>query len=367
MLLFEGVFHQPSVPVSTTTSMEEHKRVKNVNLTEYPISQRLTEYNTTMDRRKMFPTKSHHSRIAHHKRVFCLFGARASFADRSIFSVTCLSLFMCSLLTLNGCGMWKSNKAEDDQSLRDEARAVFNDDGSLQIPDTEDEATQWSIILVTLPNPQLAPEILQTVQSRHGLISAYSTTRQGKSVIAYGRYSGPDDRRALVDLDRVREIEYNGSRPFAAAYLAPPPADALGGTNREFDLRTVKERFGPAAIYTLQVGVYGSNGNETPSASEIKEIRQAAERAVLELRGDGERAFYYHAPLRSMITIGVFGEDDFDGSTTPAIESMRLRELRKRFPHNLLNGQGIRETTSSSTGQRVTRLQPSSLVGIPEQ
>ncbi len=68
-----------------------------------------------------------------------------------------------------------------------------------------------------------------------------------------------------------------------------------------------------------------------------------------------------------MVTIGVFGEVDFDATTTPPMESMRLRELRKRFPHNYLNGQGINETLSTSTGQRVTRLQPSSLVGIPKQ
>lgn len=336
-------------------------------LTESPMRQQLTEYNTTMDRRKKFQPYSHTSQIARHKRVFCLFGSRALFAHHSNWSLAVLSLFMCSFLALSGCGLWKSNKTDEGSIDKQEAQAVFSEDGALIIPETGDEETQWSIILVTVPNPQLAPDILQTVQSRHGLISAYSTTRQGKSVIAYGRYAGPDDRRALVDLDRVRDIEYDGSRPFAAAYLAPPPADALGGSNREYDLRTVKERFGPLALYTLQIGVYGSNGNETPSASEIKEIRQAAERAVLDLRSEGERAFYYHAPLRSMVTIGVFGEDDFDGSTTPAIESMRLRELRKRFPHNLLNGQGIRETITSSTGQRVTRLQPSSLVGIPEQ
>ncbi len=320
-----------------------------------------------MDRRKIFQHRNNDSQIARHKRVFCLFGSRALFAHHPNWSLATLSFFMCSLFALSGCGMWKSNKSDDRTIDKEEAQAVFSEDGALIIPETGDEETQWSIILVTLPNPQLAPDILQTVQSRHGLISAYSTTRQGKPVIAYGRYAGPDDRRALVDLDRVRDIEYDGSRPFAAAYLAPPPADALGGSNREYDLRTVKERFGPLALYTLQIGVYGSNGNETPSASEIKEIRQAAERAVLDLRSEGERSFYYHAPLRSIVTIGVFGEDDFDGSTTPAIESMRLRELRKRFPHNLLNGQGIRETITSSTGQRVTRLQPSSLVGIPEK
>jgi len=87
---------------------------------------------------------------------------------------------------------------------------------------------------------------------------------------------------------------------------------------------------------------------------------------VRELRAEGDQAFYYHAPYRSMVTVGVFGESDFDATTTPPIESRRLRQTREKFPHNLLNGKGIRETITNSAGQRVTRLQPSSLVAIPE-
>jgi len=321
-----------------------------------------TQNNTAGDQRKMFTPNPQISKTPHHKPVFCLFGSGAVFARPMLGTL----LLVLTLLPATGCGMFKSGSAKDDSPTVKNGAGVFNDDGSLDIPDMQDESTQWSIVLVTLPKPELAPQVLSTVQSTHGLIGAYISERMGKAVILYGRYEGPDDRRALIDLDRVREIQSGTSRPFAAAFLAPPSASALAGSNSEYDLRTVKSRFGPAAFYTLQMGVYGDPNNGTPNASDIREFRQAAERAVLELRGQGEQAFYYHAPLRSMVTIGVFGEQDFDGSTTPAIESMRLRELRKRFPHNYLNGQGIRETVTSATGQRVKRLQPSSLVGIPD-
>ena len=310
----------------------------------------------------MFTPNPRISRIAHHKPVFCLFGSCADFAHPVLGTLLLALVF----LPTTGCGMFKSGSQKDDTPTTMDSRGVFNDDGSLDIPDMQDESTQWSIVLVTLPKPELAPQVLNTVQSTHGLIGAYISERMGKAVILYGRYEGPEDQRALIDLDRVREIQSGNSRPFAAAFLAPPSGAALGGSNAEYDLRTVKSRFGPSALYTLQMGVYGDANGDTPNASEIREFRQAAEQAVLELRGQGEQAFYYHAPLRSMVTIGVFGEQDFDGSTTPAIESMRLRELRKRFPHNYLNGQGIRETVTSASGQRVKRLQPSSLVGIPD-
>ncbi len=314
----------------------------------------------------MFTQKQPNSQIAHHKPVFCLFGCRAIFAYPLI-KVVLVAVFTFSLV---GCGSGQSGDKRDVSPYADQGPGVFTEDAALKIPEEQsatDESIQWLIILATLPNPQLAPQILSTVQSKHGLVGAYITQRQENTIIAYGKYDGPNDRQAILDLDRVREIQTGGSRPFASAFLAPPSGDALGGANKQFDLRTVKERYGKGALYTLQLGVYGTDDNSIPSPSEVKEFRQTAERAVLELRAKGERAFYYHDPFRSMVTSGVFGANDFDASTTPAIESERLKELRLRFPHNYLNGMGIRETITTDTGRRVTRLQPSSLVEIPEK
>ena len=317
----------------------------------------------------MFTQKRHSPQIAHHKPVFCLFGIRAFFACSHMTPLFSVLFLIAYIFPLVGCSFGQSKKDPDRNPYADQAAGVFSDsyddNAALNIPDADD-STQWTIVLVTLPNSQLAAQVLNTVQSTHGLVGATIQQRAEKFAIAYGRYAGPDDIQAKLDLDRVRELQSGSSRPFAGAYLAPPPASALTGSNKDHDLRTVKQRFGPQALYTLQLGVYGTN-NTTPKPNDIKEFRRAAEQAVLELRAQGERAFYYHAPLRSMVTVGVFGEADFDGSTTPAIESFRLIELRKRYPHNYLNGQGIRETITTDTGQRVTRLQPSALVAIPKK
>lgn len=307
----------------------------------------------------MFTPNQLLSKIAHHKPVFCLFGSCAFQRWPLVLGV------LVSITMLQGCGSLGSGPKNDTTPV--DASGVFDDSRALDIPDAGDDSTQWSIILTTLGSPELAPSTLSTIQSTHGLIGAYISTRNNKPVIAYGQYAGPDDRNAAIDLDRIRTIKSGARSPFAGAFLAPPSAKALAGTNTEFDLRTVKERFGPRAIYTLQMGVYGTMDQSTPKPDEIKEFRSLAEQAVLELRAEGERAFYYHAPLRSMVTIGVFGEADFDATTTPAIESMALKELRKRFPHNYLNGQGIRETVRAANGQRITRLQASSLVSIPDK
>lgn len=319
-----------------------------------------------MDQQKMFPQNKPISISTHHKPVFCLFGRGAKTANPH-FSLTLLAVF---ILPLAGCSFGSSEKKPERNPYADRAPGVFNDDynenADIVIPDADfNKSTQWSIILASLPNAAAAQQALSTIRSTHGLLRAFIDQRDQQSVVAYGHYEGPNDKQAKLDLDRLRTMQSGQSRPFASAYLAPPPAQSLAGSNAEHDLRTVSKRYGPAAIYTLQIGVYGNTGSNTPKPSEIKEFRLAAERAVLDLRSKEERAFYYHAPFRSMVTIGIFGENDFDASITPPMESLRLRELRKRFPHNYLNGQGINESLNTDSGQRVTRLQPSSLVGIP--
>lgn len=304
---------------------------------------------------------------AHHKQVFCLFGIGAKSAQSMITSPLLLGILLFCSILLPACGSSENKRNDDRDQYISQGPGVFDENTPLDIPDAQDESLHWSIILATLPSDRVAQDALMTIKANYGLNNAYTAPRQGNTVVAFGKYTGPDDRQALLDLDQIREMTNGTSRPFASAFLAPPSGDALGGSNSQYDLRTVKERFGPTALYTLQLGVYGTDDQSTPKPSQIKEFRAAAERAVLKLRAEEERAFYYHGPFQSMVTVGVFGSGDFDSSTMPALESQRLKDVRERYPYNYLNGQGIRETITSSSGQRVTRLQPSSLVGIPEK
>jgi len=208
-----------------------------------------------------------------------------------------------------------------------------------------------------------AQELLRVIQGEAGLREAFIEERSEGLVIAYGNYLGRD--QAMDDLERVRKAQLSGSAPFASAIVTPPASGELRGSNPAFDLRTVKQRYGKQAVYTLQVGLYGRGDYQAPSAEELNEFRQAAEGAVRDLRSKGEKAFYYHAPSRSMVTVGVFGERDFDSTVRPPFQSPTLRSVRDRFPNNLLNGQGINETIRTESG-KVTRMQSSQLVAIPE-
>jgi hypothetical protein len=247
-------------------------------------------------------------------------------------------------------------------------RAVWDQDTKAE-PQTSagnDLIGGWTIVLTKIESGdmQRASQLLRVIQEETTLRQAFIEQRSDGLVIAYGNYLGRD--AAEKDLARVRGTDMMGTKPFESAIVRPPSGDALRGSNRAFDLRSVKERYGKQAIYTLQIGVYGRNDYQTPSPEELTAYRRAAEDAVRDLRNQGETAFYYHAPSRSMVTVGVFGEKDFDSTTYPAYQSPRLKATREKFPNNLLNGQGIKETRRTESGID-KRMQSSQLVAIPEK
>lgn len=256
--------------------------------------------------------------------------------------------------------------------IRDEADAVLaplTGDGAYA--PTAEAAAAWSIVLVAFTGEtqtEAATLGHAKVVNEAGLTATRIEKRDKATVIAYGRYDGPDDPRATEDLERLRTMRVGGQMPFAAALLSPPDPSHLTGSLPDLDLRNAKRLFGKdKALYTLQVAIYGRGDRSPASAEEIAEFRATAERAAALLRRDGELAFYYHAPERSMVTIGVFGQQDYDPRNRAGIESIDLIMARERHPLNLLNGNGIYEKIpgSKDDGPRSRRLQPSQLVSIP--
>lgn len=229
-------------------------------------------------------------------------------------------------------------------------------------------ATGWSILVGRVPgrDQAQAQRALDNIRSVGGLPDARLEAREDSFVILVGSYASPQDPAAARELQRVRATHVSRRPIYSTAYLIPPTGETMRGTNPEWDLRTVRDRFGSAAVYTLQIGVYTRLDGRMPSQSDVAEFRKAAEAAVAELRAEGEQAFYFHGPTSSMVTVGVFGEDDHDASVAPAIESTRLREARERHPNNLVNGQGFNETIRTDSGRTVRRLQKSALVMIPK-
>lgn len=258
--------------------------------------------------------------------------------------------------------------------LKKEGEALFNPGKTAAPAGTSATSADWSIVLTSFRHEDQAAQAaaaLQTIRAETGLTEAYTETRGEATVIAYGRYADPASRQAVSDLARVRATTMvAGGEPrkvFGSAFLAPPAE--IKGANADHDLRNARKLNGKWALYTLQMGVYSREDHKAPSAADMAEFRRTAEAAVAKLRREGEQAFYYHGPNRSMVTIGLFGEDDFDAKRAADLNPA-LTALRQRFPYNLQNGLGIKQKfriTDPDSGRQVLKekLQPSNLVGIP--
>jgi len=213
----------------------------------------------------------------------------------------------------------------------------------------------WTALVATYDGDdrdRRAANLMRQLQRRPG-VPALWTHQRGDSLIVYaGRYTDPLGDRAQQQLAKLRAVELDGEQPFSGtkfvnfAQHAGPEEDTIGGQpTGQHDLKQF------AGMYSLQIGFYDSEAGE--------DFRQAAEKAVTELRAEGEEAYYYHGPNRSLITIGLFTDEDLSSQSGITVYSPRIRELQERYPYNLANGRTLIEKRGD-----VTREQPSFVVQV---
>ncbi|MBC7834187.1 MAG: hypothetical protein H7Y88_03690 [Phycisphaerales bacterium] len=250
------------------------------------------------------------------------------------------------------------------KKLKEEGKKLFGPEAERTNPmrDESTESASWCIVLGTARGPdaaKIAGIALNNIQREGKLPEAYVVQRGEAWLVALGHFTAPDSDEAKSELARVRATSVQGSLPYADAFLAAPNPKAMLGNKPEFSLVAARAQHGERAKYTLQVGYYGREELAEPSEADLKESRTLAEVAAAKLRQEGEVAFYFHGPRRSMVTVGVFDETDADPAA--GIQSKRLRETRERHPYNLYNGAGVRVRSGNKEAMVRSRL-----VGIPE-
>lgn len=267
-------------------------------------------------------------------------------------------LILCILLFLTPDALAEKKPSKKKPSRQDTGRELFKSPGKGSQPGdpaTSGRGGGWAIVLEAHSGKDAAA----TAQSRLAQVSLDSgrndvylrTTERGAAIVT-GNYPAADSAGAKADVASLRARKVDGKAPFAQAFLAPPPEISDPGKIPELNLESAKLTFGDRAQYTLQIAVYESKKRD--------DAKRAAEEAALRLRRDGELAFYYHGPQRSMVTVGVFADRDFDQSLRP--RSAMLITLQERYPLNMLNGQyPIVEKRPGNPD----RDQPSTLVRIP--
>lgn len=280
---------------------------------------------------------------------------------RSITAVLAVCVLgSCTVKTHNAASGKKSASAPS-ADLSAEAGTLFpaSPNQNATSPTRDDS---WTIVLARPAGDDMAGMQALNQARSHAALSEARLEKRGRSlVVAIGRYSSPADPKAREDLERVRAISHGSGKPYEGAVLAPPALGAVEGSDPEMNLATLKARQGKRAVYTLQVAAYERADGKEATPEDLATIRQAAERAAAAMRKDGEEAFYYHGPRRSMVTVGVFGEREADSGTGRL--SPALRALQARHPNNLVNGAPLIVKNRANPKGIV---QPSFVVAVPD-
>ncbi|MDZ7733857.1 MAG: hypothetical protein U5R31_13040 [Acidimicrobiia bacterium] len=109
------------------------------------------------------------------------------------------------------------------------------------------------------------------------------------------------------------------------------------GNMPELNLQQARAAYGDAAKYTLQVAVYRE---QQPPGGDAQGGAGGGGAG-----GEESRRSTTTGSSRSMVTIGVFNDDDFDADGRDEPE---LMSLARRHPYNLLNGMGIEDPAAGT-------------------
>ena len=175
-----------------------------------------------------------------------------------------------------------------------------------------------------------AYERITELKQEAALADLWVVDLDGTLHLYHGRFPRAGDPRAAAALERVRAVRLRGDRIYADAELialGTRESEAAVAGLDEFNLR----RFSNRDLLTLQVAVY----NDAFGSG----FREAAEEAATALREEGEQAFFYHGPHRSMVTLGLFSFDEhFVQEGQQRAYGPEIEALREKYPYNLVNG-----------------------------
>ncbi len=227
---------------------------------------------------------------------------------------------------------------------------------------------QWTILCSELSGPYhrdnceaLAGTLRRTPAIRAQDVRCEHDRDRQASRLFYGIYQRPieaktgrrglpkrmrDDLKLIFDLSDDRNLRVFGD---SRAVLYIPPA---GTARPEWALIRA------SGMYSLQIAVFFPEPGFSQS-------RQTAVDLVAELRAEGHQAYYHHGNVRSMVTVGVFGDsaviEGLDGKLNLAPEVRALQTSDPRFKYNYENGRVLNKKLGG------TEYQPHSfLVKIPK-
>lgn len=230
----------------------------------------------------------------------------------------------------------------------------------------------WAILIRAFEGPDAARQaeaLERRMRDELHVPDLWVRAEHGQVVVYRGRYDARHVADAQRDLRQTRMLVLDGRRPFGEAMLiglelgAVGLADGAGGAafGAAGDAVNLRSHLGEAE-YSLQIAFFDQAGGA--------DYRQAAEAYARQLREKGEQAFYLHGRTMSLVTIGLFTEDDLETHRAVSPDGVpmisqgygpRIGELQQRFPYNLGNGMTLVEESAEGSRHEA----PSFVVRLP--
>lgn len=169
-------------------------------------------------------------------------------------------------------------------------------------------------------------ELMRSARQDAGLANLWYATLGQETAVYVGRFVEEDSAQAKAALRQVREAEIDGKALFGKAKIVKLGSQQ-GQALDPRDLRSLKGK----GLFSLQIGYYDTTYGP--------DFRRAVETAVDVLRDEGEQAYYYHGPHRSMVLVHAWtraqaftlvGQIDHYSDT--------VRRVQETYPHNVPNG-----------------------------
>ncbi|MCC5830318.1 MAG: hypothetical protein JJU36_12805 [Phycisphaeraceae bacterium] len=211
---------------------------------------------------------------------------------------------------------------------RSEARAR-SDRGSVRSA----ERSGWTILVAEFTGRDArrqAERLAGRIRSQTSVTGLWVHHDGDRARLYRGRYPDPRVDAAVEDLRELRVAELEDGQRFRESRLVMVMPGRRGPTS-EYDLRQ------HAGMYSLQIGFYDEAAGD---------FEKAAEQMVEVLRADGVEAYFYHGPVMSSVTVGLFTDADLvarehAGGGKIMVYGPAVRQLQEQFPHNLGNGRTI--------------------------
>ncbi len=212
----------------------------------------------------------------------------------------------------------------------------------------------WAILVASFDGSsryQKASALIRRLTNRYAVTDLWLEEQGGTTRVYRGRYDTLTDLEAQQALLQTRAIDEDGEKPYENVEMVALGGDETQRVSGSADLRA----FSGQGFFSLQIGFYDDVYGP--------DFRDAAEQAAKALREEGHRAFYYHGPNRSMLTLDLFTDADFEQDGPVQVYGPRILSLQERFPNNLANGRTMMQTIGE--GDKVEkRAQPSFVVKV---